>query len=451
MATKKTITVVDSNRTVALGSNVGYQQWLDREGVQSLVDSEGCEIVEYGLLVDGGEYTLGPPQQQQQQQNQFQLPAATVAGLNDFVSDFVAKKRTIVLSKATSSARNECLDMIKLHEIGASWPTKPTDLPEFPGFEWLSGDEDCPENRTAYMKHLENHLKLPGMYSLADVQPISTLLNVVLPGRDDQSRKVSGTTDVVLAKSTNIENDAIRNNVEALIELKKPRNMRKKDHTPQTVIEHLAASFLNEWHGIFSVLTDLENSWTFYWYAEAENGPGVALHKLKLKPEAEAARLAKYILENFNNEARRETLPTQFLDRLSFAAVLEKIGGSDSDKRPRMDPSGGGEGGSRDPRAMGGHSKTFGSEDSPSGPGGSSGGAEPPSERGGGGGSGDGDGDGNTQNNMARVLRRFAPNSSSDVGNELDLLDMVDETEQYAIVRSFAEKHIAPYMTGQYP
>jgi hypothetical protein len=58
-------------------------------------------------------------------------------------------------------------------------------------------------------------------------------------------------------------------------------------------------------------------------------------------------------------------------------------------------------------------------------------------------------GDGNRTMDMARALRRFAPHSNSDVANELDLLDMVDETEQYEIVRSFAAKHIVPFMTGQ--
>jgi hypothetical protein len=50
--------------------------------------------------------------------------------------------------------------------------------------------------------------------------------------------------------------------------------------------------------------------------------------------------------------------------------------------------------------------------------------------------------------NMASTLSQFAPPSERDVANELDLLDMVDEHEQYEIVRSFAAKHIVPYMKG---
>ena len=49
---------------------------------------------------------------------------------------------------------------------------------------------------------------------------------------------------------------------------------------------------------------------------------------------------------------------------------------------------------------------------------------------------------------MASALSLLAPPSYRDVGNELDLLDMVDKNEQYEIVRAFAAKHIVPHMTG---
>ena len=46
---------------------------------------------------------------------------------------------------------------------------------------------------------------------------------------------------------------------------------------------------------------------------------------------------------------------------------------------------------------------------------------------------------------MASALSLFAPASSRDVANELDLLDMVDENEEYEIVRSFAMRHYAAH------
>lgn len=54
-----------------------------------------------------------------------------------------------------------------------------------------------------------------------------------------------GTADVAIAKSENVTNDTLQNNVETLFELKKPRNLASKDHTPEVVIEHFAASHLN--------------------------------------------------------------------------------------------------------------------------------------------------------------------------------------------------------------
>ena len=60
---------------------------------------------------------------------------------------------------------------------------------------------------------------------MADVQPNRMRLNVELQGLND-SRKISGATDIVIARSTNIENDAMWNSVEALLELKKPQAMQ---------------------------------------------------------------------------------------------------------------------------------------------------------------------------------------------------------------------------------
>lgn len=59
---------------------------------------------------------------------------------------------------------------------------------------------------------------------------------------------------------------------------------------------------------------------------------------------------------------------------------------------------------------------------------------------------GDSGGGGAGPMSMASALSLFAPPADRDAANEMDLLDMVDENEQYEIVRSFAEKHIVPYM-----
>ena len=79
-----------------------------------------------------------------------------------------------------------------------------------------------------------------------------------------KQKKITGTTDVVVAQVRNVENDALR----ALVELKTPENIRrKKNHNPQVVCEHIAASYLNRDCAVVSVLTDSGRSWTFYWFA----------------------------------------------------------------------------------------------------------------------------------------------------------------------------------------
>ena len=54
---------------VKLSSENGYNNWLQRHGVVSLIDADNYQA-DFESLVDGGTYTLGPPLQQQQQQQQ---------------------------------------------------------------------------------------------------------------------------------------------------------------------------------------------------------------------------------------------------------------------------------------------------------------------------------------------------------------------------------------------
>lgn len=65
--------------------------------------------------------------------------------------------------------------------------------------------------------------------------------------------------------------------------------MRSQHHNPEVVCEHIAASYLNRESAAVSVLTDLGRSWTFYGFAKVVNdGPAVALYKLKLPDEDES-------------------------------------------------------------------------------------------------------------------------------------------------------------------
>jgi hypothetical protein len=377
------------------------------------------------------------------------------------VKDYFAKKRTIVLSDASSAAKDDLIEMLDLAEKGAKWLEKPADLPHIDGFSWLQGPEDSIENRTSYMAYLKDILQIPAHYALADVHPNKKLLTVELLREMPETRNISGTTDVAIAKEQHVRNEAIRKNIEVLLELKKPQNMQQKDHTPQMIVEHFAASYLNRYNAVVSVLTDLNQRWTFCWFARGledsnDLNQQMTLYKLCLDG-GQAAADAKFLLDSLydKNSVAEDTLPSTFANRLPFQAVLDSIvknkrvrrefDRADSSDSPDPDskpsPFGGG--------AAGQHPPTFGT-DHASGAASSrgSGSGRAPENNQGAAASGGGGGDAPMMS-MASVLSLFARPTDRDVANELDLLDMVDDVnEQYEIVRSFAEKHIVPHMTG---
>jgi hypothetical protein len=354
------------------------------------------------------------------------------------LADYNAKKATVVLSSATDSAFRELMAALNAKGSGASWSNKPPNLKRIAGFSWLPGSEDSDPNRAAYMAYLGKLLKIPG-YDLVDAYVEKSLLTVDMP----DIRKLSGTTDVAITKTQHAKNEFVKNQIEALLELKKPENMRQKDHTPQAASELFAASYLNRNHAVVSVLTDLNQNWTFFWFArEEENSAQVCLFKLLLTGN-EATAYGKYLLDSvFKESVGDDTLllPTTFAERLSFQDIMtigvrkrkhgeyfcaDSDDSSDPDSKPSL------------LRGAGQH-PTPGTDASAS-------------SRGGGGTANENNQSavgGGAPMNLASALSLFAHPTDRDVANELDLLDMVDESEQYEIVRSFALKHIVPFMTG---
>ena len=370
-------------------------------------------------------------------------------GLEALGEDYMQKRKTIVLNEATMTGKQDLLDMIQLPERGASWESKPDGLSRIDTFNWLTCDEDHKDNQCAYMAYLNQKLNVPETHSLVDTQSQRTLLTVTFLQESEESRKIRGTTDVAIVTLQSSTNKTIRNNIETQFELKKPEKLRTKDHTPQVVGEHFAASYLNRHHPVVSVLTDLNNSWTFYWFARSDDGE-MALFKLYLTGEA-AATEAIYILDSLyddGDDSRRKTLPITFSNRLSFEAVFQWVmknkskrgrgeqeedddgNGSTHHNKKKRDGKDQGEevGGDSKPRQSNSEGCVRSSE---------SGGTAHSNNQGG------------ASMSMASALSLFAPPSSRDVANELDLLDMVDENEEYEIVRSFAMRHIVPYMRGQ--
>ena len=149
----------------------------------------------------------------------------------------------------------------------------------------------------------------------------------------------------------------------------------------------------------------------------------MALCKLKLDSLDGAAGLAKYLLESLNDESRRGTLPNTFLDRLSFDEVMNKLIENREIKRACKDGGGGGCSGGCDPQDVQGEkSKDHHppSGDSQVGPLGLhiNGGEYHVA------GTGD----------DASAVQFFALPSDTDSANELDLLDIADDAEQYEIL-----------------
>lgn len=356
--------------------------------------------------------------------------------------DYRHKNASISLSNATSAKKDELLQLLRLQEKGASWDKKPkdSDLPDYTSHEWLAGDEDSKDNREAYIEYLKSHVTLPKNYSLMDVHLKKNLFNTILA---NTGKRISGTTDVVIAKSTDIDNDAVRHGVEALLELKKPEKLRQTEHCSQAIVEHLAASYLNYKVGVVSFLTNLADSWTVFWFGWNEDVTGIVLYKLQLVG-ADAGPLALYILNNLKNPSVRELLPTTLSDRLSFNDLLIHIQTvDDNPKRQRISPHSGNGGGSSGqvtnspPEPGQGHPS--------SGPANEKTGTSQPE-----GGQADGCRDTLMVMDKIKVLHHLAPRYNAGVADELDLLDMVDEAEQLEIIRSFAMKHIVPHMYGHY-
>jgi hypothetical protein len=139
------------------------------------------------------------------------------------------------------------------------------------------------------MLHLTTHV-VPTDYLMGMLEKGLWMLNYRIWG----NWSIKGTTDVVIAESKT-HNDAVRH-CWSLPE-KSPRTCKTRITTTDD-LRTLGVLSKSCNHGVVSVLTDLNRSWTFYWYAKKnKGGSGVALYKLKLENEGEPARLAKYILK----------------------------------------------------------------------------------------------------------------------------------------------------------
>ena len=73
----KTITVSGEEQGYLIGDNEEFKAMLDVYGVRFLVNQDGKRVLGFASLVDGGKYTLGPPQQQKHE-NQWYCVKGTI-------------------------------------------------------------------------------------------------------------------------------------------------------------------------------------------------------------------------------------------------------------------------------------------------------------------------------------------------------------------------------------
>ena len=259
-------------------------------------------------------------------QPQFILSEGDLRNLAAMASALSKKDGSIALSGARTKSQNDVLQGLSLSIDGAIWQNKPQNLPvddAISPYNWIMVDEkyldeDHPANRKAYMEHLNKQLHLPAMYSWYDAQLNGNLLDVDIEDEKSGFKKtLKGTTDVVVAKTQHVTNNAVRNHVATQLELKRPDN--KGNHEPQVCLEHLAASVLNPNVPVLTGLSNLNQIWTFYWFGSSDDADmGVAIKKLELEKDPQKEKLAKYLLESFAEESNsNRALPEGFVDRLS--------------------------------------------------------------------------------------------------------------------------------------
>jgi hypothetical protein len=419
-----------------------YKSWLsERQVIAS--EYNGASLVDRSALRQQFE-------QQQRQQPQFVLSEEACRNITAMARAHVEKDGSITLSSARTRSLNHVLQGLSLSIKGAIWQNKPQDLSEddaMSPFFWRIVDEkyvdeDHPSNRKAYMDHLEKQLRLPANYVCYDAQPKRNLLDVDV--KDEKSGLVTslkGTTDVVVAKRCDVTNDAVRHNVIAQLELKRPDNTG--NHEAQVCLEHLAASVLNSSVPVLTGLSNLNKMWTFYWFGD-DAVPSIKKLDLEKDDPQNAAKLAKYLLEkSFLSKEESHSLPEGFTDRISWNELRKRLisssmlhtmaedarGGDSSDSPGQKDLS--------DASSRKRRNGTGPSRDNQ----GSSGENEPNKKQ---------KSQQPTADDLADSLQLLCPRG--DVANELSLLSvMEDEDDRIRTVREFLAIHVVPRITGVDP
>lgn len=192
----------------------------------------------------------------------------------------------------------------------------------------------------AYLRN-PNNIMLPRGTQLLEGSSDKELLSVRFLGFGNV--KTSGNIDVVLASSSHQSIATIRQNILVGIELKKDTNKEHAKIERQVILQHLAASYLNPETGILTLMTDLNDRWHFFWFAE-----GKRLMRYEAT-KSEARFLIQHSLDKLGSEAEQISTPTSFLNRscwndlfsskldtITEANTFDERDETDEDPEPRL-------------------------------------------------------------------------------------------------------------------
>ena len=250
---------------------------------------------------------LGPSQQQ---------------GFEDvvaFVRDQKADAETLVISQPQTEQYNKAVANLEIIKDAAIWKNKPSE-DELPTpqqvHEWLSSKEDSEENRKRYMEYLCNpdNIKLPDGTQLFEGSSEKDLLSVRFS--EFENVKTSGNIDVIMVYSHHQCTATVRQNILVGIELKKDTNKKNGTIERQVTLQHIAASYLNPNTGVLTIMTDLNNRWWFYYFAE---------DKRLLRYEASKSEAIFLIQHSLNKSDEEERLPDYFLKRACWNDMYRKL------------------------------------------------------------------------------------------------------------------------------
>lgn len=218
----------------------------------------------------------------------------------------------ISVSNVQARQYEEVINLLQFKIKGATWEHKGgirernTQV-----HKWHDGNEDSPENIEAYMNYINSELKLKFHWRDEHEyvncnnkgQGLKALLDTY---HFDGKHLTSGNIDVVLVKSANYVAMAIKNNIELGLELKHTRN--KGEHERQVILQHLAASFLNYEYPVLTLMTDLSERFTFYWFGKEQ-----IIWKYKASIEEAMYLLEHMFVKNDEVESTQKIFPTDFL------------------------------------------------------------------------------------------------------------------------------------------